>query len=208
MTYARRLFIDVWLRDTNTNELRKSTCYLADLPVITDRGTFVINGSERVVLGQLVRAPGIYFQNTGPTSYKALILAEQGRPGHDRTQSGSQVLLKPVVLNAVLNYQNEAGYQPPIYLLAMGIDWTTIKKRLGQLLTANRIDFKEIKSNEALTIVGRAWKPDGSHGPSGGISGPKGNYEKSDAILLVQLGRKRVNNKLGMEETSGQLTCQ
>src|ERR1700735_1187542 len=80
MTYARRLFIDVWLRDTNTNELRKSTCYLADLPVITDRGTFVINGSERVVLGQLVRAPGLYYQSTGPSSYKALLLAEQGAP--------------------------------------------------------------------------------------------------------------------------------
>ncbi len=47
-------------------ELRKSTAYMADVPVITDRGTFVINGSERVVLGQLVRAPGIYFSQKQP----------------------------------------------------------------------------------------------------------------------------------------------
>ena len=53
---------------------------MADVPVITDRGTFVINGSERVVLGQLVRAPGIYFSSTGPGSYKALMLAEMGAP--------------------------------------------------------------------------------------------------------------------------------
>ena len=61
MTHARRLQMEVWLRDIVTNELRKSTAYMGDVPVITDRGTFVINGSERVVLGQLVRAPGVYF---------------------------------------------------------------------------------------------------------------------------------------------------
>src|SRR5271168_1038765 len=80
MTHARRMLMEVWLRDTHTGELRKSTCYLADLPVITDRGTFVINGTERVVLGQLVRAPGIYFQSPSNTSYRALLLAEQGPP--------------------------------------------------------------------------------------------------------------------------------
>src|ERR1700730_8505042 len=52
MTHARRMLMEVWLRDTQTGELRKSTAYIADVPVITDRGTFVINGSERVVLGQ------------------------------------------------------------------------------------------------------------------------------------------------------------
>ena len=76
MTFAKRMLMEVWLRDTHTGEIRKSTAYMTDVPVITDRGTFVINGSERVVLGQLVRAPGIYFSCTGPTSYKALMLAE------------------------------------------------------------------------------------------------------------------------------------
>jgi DNA-directed RNA polymerase subunit beta len=80
MTHARRMLMEVWLRDTQTGELRKSTAYVADVPVITDRGTFVINGSERVVLGQLVRAPGIYYQSTSASSYKALLLAEQGAP--------------------------------------------------------------------------------------------------------------------------------
>src|SRR5262249_46144308 len=80
MTHARRLLMEVWLRDLQTGELRKSTTYMGDLPVITDRGTFVINGSERVVLGQLVRAPGIYFQNPNNMTYKALMLAELGAP--------------------------------------------------------------------------------------------------------------------------------
>src|SRR5262249_44160148 len=80
MTHARRMLMEVWLRDTQTGELRKSTCYMGDMPVITDRGTFVINGSERVVLGQLVRAPGIYFSNPSATIYKALMLAELGAP--------------------------------------------------------------------------------------------------------------------------------
>ncbi len=76
MTHSRRMMMEVWLRDTVTGELRKSKCYVSDVPVITDRGTFVINGSERVVLGQLVRAPGIYYSQPGPTSYNALWLAD------------------------------------------------------------------------------------------------------------------------------------
>ncbi len=203
MTYARRLFIDIWLRDTNTNELRKSTCYLADMPVITDRGTFVINGSERVVLGQLVRAPGIYFQNTGPLSYKALILAEQGAPvtielnldpGSSKTSRAKCRVKLP----------KRGWVSATNLLLAMGIDWSTINKRLGRLLTGNRIEFKEINQNEALTIVGRAWKPDGSHGPSGGTASLKELTEKR-RYSLGHLGRKRVNDKLGIDETSFQL---
>ncbi len=203
MTYARRLFIDVWLRDLNTNELRKSTCYLADLPVITDRGTFVINGSERVVLGQLVRAPGIYYQSTGPLSYKTLILAEQGAPvtielnldpGSSKTSRAKCRIKLP----------KRSWIPVTTLLLAMGIDWNTINKRLGKLLTGNRIDYKELTQTEALTAVGRAWKPDGSNGPSGGASALKEITEKR-RYSLGNLGRKRVNNKLGIEETSGQL---
>jgi len=205
MTYARRLFIDVWLRDTSTNELRKSTCYLADLPVITDRGTFVINGSERVVLGQLVRAPGIYFQNTGPTSYKTLILADQGAPvtielNLDPSSS------KTSRAKCRIKLPKRAWVAATNLLLAMGIDWTTINKRLGRFLTANRIDFRELSQTEALTIVGRAWKPDGSHGPSGGTAALKEIREKR-RYSLGQLGRKRLNNKLAIEETTGQLTA-
>src|SRR6202035_2464363 len=80
MTHARRMLMEIWLRDTQTGEMRKSTAYIADVPVITDRGTFVINGSERVVLGQLVRAPGIYYSSPAPSTFKCLMLAEQGAP--------------------------------------------------------------------------------------------------------------------------------
>ena len=45
MTHARRLLMDIWLRDTQTGVIRKSNAYMGDVPVITDRGTFVINGS-------------------------------------------------------------------------------------------------------------------------------------------------------------------
>ncbi len=183
--------------------MRKSTCYLADLPVITDRGTFVINGSERVVLGQLVRAPGIYYQSTGPSSYKALILAEQGAPVtielHLDTSSSKTSRAK-----CRIKLPKRSWVSSTNLLTAMGIDWTTLNKRLGRLLTINRIDFKEISQTEALTVIGRAWKPDGSHGPSSGTTALKEITEKR-RYSLGKLGRSRVNKKLSLEEDSLQL---
>jgi DNA-directed RNA polymerase subunit beta len=205
MTHARRMLMEAWLRDTLTGELRKSVCYIADVPVITDRGTFVINGTERVVLGQLVRAPGIYFQNNSATSYKALILAEQGPPltieldldpGSSRTSKAKCRIKLP----------KRGWVAATTVLLAMGIDLNTLQKRLGTLLERNRIDYRQIAQNEALAILGRAWKPDGSGGTSGGVAALKELTDKR-RYSLGQLGRSRFNKKLGIEESSLQLTA-
>ena len=205
MTHARRMMMEAWLRDTHTGELRKSVCYVADMPVITDRGTFVINGTERVVLGQLVRAPGIYFQSAGPTSYKALLLAEQGVPltieldldfGTSRTSKAKCRIKLP----------KRGWVAATTVLLAMGIDLPTLQKRIGPSLERNRIDLRQISQNEALAVLGRAWKPDGSGGTSGGVAALKELTDKR-RYSLGKLGRQRVNSKLGIEESVLQLTA-
>jgi len=204
MTHARRMLMEVWLRDTQTHELRKSTAYVADVPVITDRGTFVINGSERVVLGQLVRAPGIYYSSPAPSSYKALWLAEQGAPvsfeleldpGAGKTSRAKCRIKLP----------KRSWIAATTVLLAMGMDIANIQKRLGPLLEKNRIDWKQISATEALSVVGRGWKPDGGGGASGGATALKELTDKR-RYSMGRLGRKRVNAKLGLEEESQQIS--
>ncbi|MFL5804988.1 MAG: DNA-directed RNA polymerase subunit beta [Roseiflexaceae bacterium] len=73
MTYAAPLRVNVQLRILATGELKESEIFLGDFPLMTENGTFVINGAERVVVSQLIRSPGVYFkQEKDPTSGRAL----------------------------------------------------------------------------------------------------------------------------------------
>ncbi len=205
MTHARRLLMDVYLRDNQTGELRKSTAYMTDVPVITDRGTFVINGSERVVLGQLVRAPGIYFSSSGPTSYKALMLAEMGAPIAFELELDPN-MGKTSRAKCRIKLPKRSWIAATTVLLAMGIDAQDIQRRLGPLLERNRIDFKKLSQSEALAVVGRGWKPDGGGGAGSGATALKELTDKR-RYSLGKLGRRRLNAKLGLEGDGHQLTA-
>ncbi len=73
MTYAAPLRVNVQLRILATGEIKESELFLGDFPVMTDNGTFIYNGAERVVVSQLIRSPGVYFkEEKDPTSGRGL----------------------------------------------------------------------------------------------------------------------------------------
>jgi len=73
MTYAAPLRVNVQLRILATGEIKESELFLGDFPMMTDNGTFVYNGAERVVVSQLIRSPGVYFKDEkDPTSGRLL----------------------------------------------------------------------------------------------------------------------------------------
>jgi DNA-directed RNA polymerase subunit beta len=63
MTYAAPLFVTAEFTNNSTGEIKSQTVFMGDFPVMTDKGTFIINGTERVVVSQLVRSPGVYFDH-------------------------------------------------------------------------------------------------------------------------------------------------
>ena len=71
-TYATRLHVKVRLINKETGEIKEQEIYLGDFPVMTDTGTFIINGAERVVVSQLVRSPGCYYAFTYDKTGKKL----------------------------------------------------------------------------------------------------------------------------------------
>ncbi len=81
-TYEAPLKVQVQLLNTSTGELKESEVYLGDLPIMTDTGTFVINGAERAVVSQLARSPGVYFKDnidySGRILYSAQIIPSEG----------------------------------------------------------------------------------------------------------------------------------
>src|SRR5207302_1840171 len=62
MTYAAPIFVRARFMNATTGEIKEQTVFMGDFPMMTDKGTFVINGTERVVVSQLVRSPGVIFQ--------------------------------------------------------------------------------------------------------------------------------------------------
>ncbi|NLO74195.1 MAG: DNA-directed RNA polymerase subunit beta [candidate division WS1 bacterium] len=82
VTYEAPIYAKVRLVDKETGEIKESEIYLGELPLMTDRGTFVINGAERVVISQLSRSPGVYFRdtidNSGRVLYAAQIIPAEG----------------------------------------------------------------------------------------------------------------------------------
>ncbi|HMJ76971.1 MAG TPA: DNA-directed RNA polymerase subunit beta [Iamia sp.] len=62
MTYAAPIFVRARFMNQNTGEIKEQTVFMGDFPMMTEKGTFIINGTERVVVSQLVRSPGVIFQ--------------------------------------------------------------------------------------------------------------------------------------------------
>mgnify|MGYP000056042999 FL=1 len=82
-TYSTRLHVKVRLINRETGEIKEQEIYLGDFPLMTDSGTFVINGAERVVVSQLVRSPGCYYgeefdTKTGKRTYNSTVMPLRG----------------------------------------------------------------------------------------------------------------------------------
>ena len=80
--YAAPLKVDVRLSNKLTGEVKQSEIFMGDFPIMTDKGTFVINGAERVIVSQIVRSPGIYYSSdidkTGKHTYATTVIPYRG----------------------------------------------------------------------------------------------------------------------------------
>ena len=81
MTYQAPLLTEVRLTNRETGEIKEQLVFMGDFPMMTEQGTFIINGTERIVVSQLVRSPGVYYSKEmdgGKQVYKAQIIPARG----------------------------------------------------------------------------------------------------------------------------------
>ena len=83
LTFSRPLYVNVELLIKETGEIQRQRVYMGDFPFMTDQGTFIINGAERVVVSQLVRSPGVYYSavedpTSGRTLFSAKVIPNRG----------------------------------------------------------------------------------------------------------------------------------
>jgi DNA-directed RNA polymerase subunit beta len=99
LTFSRPLYVDVELHIKETGEQLQQRVYMGDFPSMTERGTFIINGAERVVVSQLVRSPGVYYTatedaNTGRQLFSAKVIPNRGAWLEFETAAKNQLYVK------------------------------------------------------------------------------------------------------------------
>ena len=99
LTFSRPLYVDVVLHIKETGEQLEQRVYMGDFPTMTERGTFIINGAERVVVSQLVRSPGVYYTSTedaatGRQLFAAKVIPNRGAWLEFETAAKNQLYVK------------------------------------------------------------------------------------------------------------------
>ncbi|MGI9080696.1 MAG: DNA-directed RNA polymerase subunit beta, partial [Thermoleophilaceae bacterium] len=99
LTFSRPLYVDVMLHIKETGEHLEQRVYMGDFPSMTERGTFIINGAERVVVSQLVRSPGVYYTSTedpatGRQLFAAKVIPNRGAWLEFETAARNQLYVK------------------------------------------------------------------------------------------------------------------
>ncbi len=197
-TYAAPLYVRVRLIDQHTNEIKEQDVYMGDLPLMTDKGTFVVNGAERVVVTQLVRSPGIFFSRevapTGRVEYGFKIIPSRGAWLEFGIDPGDIIFVrvdKRRKINAC-TLVRALGYSSNEEILALFDYHSYIKKTLER--------DPSTTTKEAVVEIFRRLRP----------SEPPTEENTRDFIKylffnprhydLGEVGRYKVNNKLKFEE--------
>ena len=99
LTYSSPLYISVLLAGSDVSEPMKQDIFLGDFPEMTEKGTFIINGTERVVVSQLIRSPGVYFEApveraTGRALASAKLIPDRGAWMEFETRKSDYIILK------------------------------------------------------------------------------------------------------------------
>ncbi len=198
MSYQAPLFVDVRFINKETGEIKEQSVFMGDFPLMTDRGTFVINGTERVVVSQLVRSPGVYYaeemdKTTDKINYTAKVIPARGAWLELETDRRDIVSVRV----------DRKRKQPATILLkALGIAETReeIMEMFGNSEAIERTlerDFTESREEALLEIYKRLrpGEPPTVESARALLDGLFFNPQRYD---LAKVGRYKVNKKLGL----------
>ena len=198
MTYAAPLFVTAEFINNNTGEIKSQTVFMGDFPIMTDKGSFIINGTERVVVSQLVRSPGVYFdasidKTTEKTLHTVKVIPSRGA-----------WLEFDVDKRDTVGVRIDRKRRQPVTVLLKALGWTTeeIAERFGfsEIMMSTLEKDNTSNQDEALLEVYRKLRP-----------GEPPTKESAEALLenlffkdkrydLARVGRYKVNKKLGLTD--------
>ncbi len=196
-TYSAPLFVTAEFTNSDTGEIKSQTVFMGEFPLMTDKGTFVINGTERVVVSQLVRSPGVYFERsvdkaTDKDVYIAKIIPSRG------AWLEFEIDKKDLVAVRV----DRKRKQPVTVLLkALGMTSDEIRARFGQYETfMATFDKDHIESqDDALLDIYRKLRPGEPPTLENARNLIENFYFNPKRYDTAKVGRYKINRKLGLE---------
>ena len=196
MTYSQPLFLTAEFTNNVTGEIKSQTVFMGDFPVMTARGTFVINGTERVVVSQLVRSPGVYFERqiekaSDKDVFTAKIIPSRG------AWIEFEVDKKDLV---GVRIDRKRKQSVTVFLKALG--WTTeqILEEFGEFESIRATLEKDNVNtqDEALLDIYRKLRPGEPPTKEAAQNLIENLYFNAKRYDLAKVGRFKVNKKLGL----------
>ncbi len=202
ISYQAPLFVDVRFVNKETGEIKEQLVFMGDFPLMTERGTFVINGTERVVVSQLVRSPGVYFaseMDNGVRVYKAQFIPARGAWLEFEVDKRGHL---------VVSIDRKRRQSATMFLRALGIAETDdeILSLLGDSDVVRNTLERDVATTreDALLEIYRRQRPGEPPTVDSARSLLDGLYFNEQRYDLARVGRYKVNKKLGIDSETGE----
>ncbi|QYC38467.1 DNA-directed RNA polymerase subunit beta [Nonomuraea coxensis DSM 45129] len=206
MTYSAPMFVTAEFINNTTGEIKSQTVFMGDFPLMTPKGTFIINGTERVVVSQLVRSPGVYFERTvDKTSDKDLY-------GCKVIPSRGAWLEFEIDKRDSVGVRIDRKRKQAVTVLLKALGWTNdqILERFGQYESMRATLEKDHTAgqDDALLDIYRKLRPGEPPTKESAQTLLENLYFNAKRYDLAKVGRYKINKKLGVdaEITQGTLT--
>jgi DNA-directed RNA polymerase subunit beta len=197
-TYDAPLFVTAEFMNNVTGEIKSQTVFMGDFPLMTERGTFIINGTERVVVSQLVRSPGVYFEQTpDKTSDKDIFTAKV-------IPSRGAWLEFEIDKRDMVGVRVDRKRKQSVTVLLKALGWSAdqILAEFGDYesmrLTLEKDHTKD--QDEALLDIYRKMRPGEPPTKEAAQTLLDNLYFNPKRYDLAKVGRYKVNKKLGLEQ--------
>ncbi len=195
-TYAAPLFVTAEFMNNETGEIKSQTVFMGDFPLMTDKGTFIINGTERVVVSQLVRSPGVYFeQSPDKTSDKDIFTCKM-------IPSRGAWLEFEIDKRDTVGVRIDRKRKQNVTVLLKALGWTNeqILAEFGEYESIRLTLEKDHTANtdEALLDIYRKLRPGEPPTREAAQQMLENYYFNPKRYDLAKVGRYKINKKLGL----------
>lgn len=196
-TYAAPLYVEAEFMNHQTGEIKTQTVFMGDFPLQTDKGTFIINGTERVVVSQLVRSPGVYFDKTpDKTSDKDIV-------------SARVIPSRGAWLEFEIDKRDQVGVRidrkrkqsVTVFLKALGLTSEEILTEFAGIESIEETLAKDtiLTKEDALRDIYRKLRPGEQVAAEAARALLDNFYFNPKRYDLAKVGRYKINQKLGID---------
>ena len=199
MTYAAPLFVTAEFINNNTGEIKSQTVFMGDFPMMTEKGTFIINGTERVVVSQLVRSPGVYFDDTIDKSTEKVLHSVKVIP------SRGAWLEFDIDKRDTVGVRIDRKRRQAVTVLLKALGWSNeqIRERFGfsEIMMQTLERDPTSGPDEALLEIYRRLRPGEPPTKESAQTLLENLFFKEKRYDLARVGRYKINKKLGLSAT-------